>query len=131
MVSLSKGFEGEGIGDDAGFAAAEGHADEGALPGHFHGQAGDVVEGDGGGHADAALGGSEGLAVAYDEGADGADGAILELRREVHFDAFFGDAEHGEEIGAELAVKQCRGAVEVGQCVGEDGGLSLCHGVLL
>ena len=103
------------VGHDAALAAAERHADQRALPGHFHGQAGDVVQRDGGRHSDAAFGRPQGRAMANYEGAETVHLAVTQLRIDREFDAFHGQPQLIQDVGGNLAVNQERSAFQVGE----------------
>src|SRR4030042_3089319 len=64
-----------GVADDATLAAAERDVDDGALPGHPHGQGPDRIDRLLGVEADAALAGAAGVVVLAAEAAEHADAA--------------------------------------------------------
>ena len=65
------------VADDAALAAAERDVDDGALPGHPHGQGADGVDRLLGVEADAALAGAAGVVVLAAEAAEDADAAVV------------------------------------------------------
>jgi hypothetical protein len=74
---LLAGAEVVGVADDAALAAAERDIDDGALPGHPHGQGPDRVDRLLGVEADAALAGAAGIVVLAAEAAEDADAAVF------------------------------------------------------
>ena len=72
------------VDDDAALGAAVGQVDDGALPGHPHGEGAHLVEGHGGGVADAALVRAAGVVVLHAVAREGAHAAVVHLDGEVH-----------------------------------------------
>ena len=75
---------GAGVNAEAALGAAKGGFDDGALVGHEAGEGRDLVLGDVGAEADAALGWQSVEAVLGAEGLDRADGAVVAAHREAH-----------------------------------------------
>jgi len=74
---LLTGAEVVRVADDAALAAAERDVDDGALPGHPHGQSPDGVDRLLGVEADAALAGAAGVVMLAAEAAEHADAAVV------------------------------------------------------
>ena len=83
-ASSSRVAERAGVTRDAALGAAEGHVDEGALPGHPHGQGAHVIEVRPRVEAKAALGRPARRAVLDAVAGEDLDAAVITPHREVH-----------------------------------------------
>src|SRR5207249_2515940 len=90
-----------GVADHPALGAAEGEPGDGALPGHPHGQRLDLVKGDVGVIADAALGRSPGDVVLDAEALEHPNRAVVHLHREVDDELALDLPEDGAHAGVE------------------------------
>jgi hypothetical protein len=97
----------------AALGPAEGHVDEGALPGHPHRQRADVVEIGLGVEAEAALGRTSGHVVLNAVAGEHLDRAVVALDGKANRQLTLGHPKHGPDPGVECEV--IRGGVELGQ----------------
>ena len=107
-----------GVDADAALRSAEGRLDDGALVSHKAGEGADLVLGDVGAEADAALGGEAVEAVLGAVGLDDADGAVVIAHGEAHAVDDVAHLDLVEEAAGVLAVDG--GALELSVDVGEE-----------